>query len=197
MPTESKTKDPDKDALRTEIEVLMLIAGLILTPIFYLWSVAVANVQELALPIWLDYLKTELGSEYGFSGANTMYFTPFGLLKVLPIDILLWLYDAMVILSTIAIVIFGYALIAVEESEIKRVRRLVLKGRNYLTLVLMMIVFFAFEHVLRFTIYPFRLLIGIFDSWTIFAIALLATIGIKKLLNKYEMEVRVPRTTRN
>jgi len=57
------------------------------------------------------------------------------------------------------------------------------------------IVFSAFEHVLQFTIYPFRLLMGTFDSWTIFAIALLVTIGIKRLLNKYEMEVRAPRAT--
>jgi hypothetical protein len=189
VPEESKGKDSERDAARTEIEVLILIAGLILTPIFYLWSIAVLNVQELALPIWQEYLTSQLGSDYGFTGAASMYFTPFGLLKALPIDILLWLYDALIILSTIAIVLFGFALIAVERDDVKRVRILVHKGRSFLTAALMLIIFFAIEHMLRFTLFPFRLLLGWYDTWTMFVVAFLATIAIQKLLGKYVAEV--------
>jgi len=118
-----------------------------------------------------------------------MYFTPFGLLKALPIDILLWLYDALIILSTIAIVLFGFALIAVERDDVKRVRILVHKGRSFLTAALMLIIFFAIEHMLRFTLFPFRLLLGWYDTWTMFVVAFLATIAIQKLLGKYVAEV--------
>ena len=165
---------------------------MILTPVFYLWSVAIFNIQELALPIWQEYLTTHLGSNYDFSGAIAIYFSPFGLLKALPIDLLLWLYDAIIILSTISIVIFGFALIAVERHEVKRVRILVQKGRSFLTAVLMLIVFFSIEHLLRFSMLPFRLLLGWYDSWTMIATALLATIVIKKLLDKYIRDVLGP-----
>ena len=189
VPDDSKRKDSERDATRTEIEVLILIAGLILTPIFYLWSIAVLNVQELALPIWQEYLTNQLGADYGFAGAVSMYFTPFGLLKVLPIDILLWLYDALIILSTLSILLLGFALIAVERDDVKRVRILVRKGRSLLAAALMLIIFFAIEHMLRFTMFPFRLLLGWYDTWTMFAIAFLATIAIHKLLGKYVAEV--------
>ena len=189
VPEESKGKDSERDATRTEIEVLILIAGLILTPIFYLWAIAVLNVQELALPIWQEYLTSQLGTDYGFTGAVSMYFTPFGLLKALPIDILLWLYDALIILSTISILLFGFGMIAIERDEVKRVRILVRKGRSFLAAALMLIIFFAIEHMLRFTLFPFRLLLGWYDTWIMIIIAFLATIAIQKLLVKYVREV--------
>jgi len=189
VPEESKGKDSERDATRTEIEVLILIAGLILTPIFYLWAIAVLNVQELALPIWQEYLTSQLGTDYGFTGAVSMYFTPFGLLKALPIDILLWLYDALIILSTISILLFGFGMIAIERDEVKRVRILVRKGRSFLAAALMLIIFFAIEHMLRFTLFPFRLLLGWYDTWIMIIIAFLATIVIQKLLGKYVREV--------
>jgi len=37
--------------------------------------------------------------------------------------------------------------------------------------------------------FPFRLLLGLYDSWTIFVIAFLATVAIQKLLGKYVREV--------
>ena len=186
------TKVEQKEITRGEIEVLILVTGLILTPVFYLWQTAISNLQSIVEPAWQTYLNTHLGPNYSFNGEIAIYFSPFGLLRVLPIDMLLWLYDTIIILSTVTIVIFGVALIAVERTDAKQVQLVVLRGRRLLTAVLMLMIFFAIEHVLRFTILPYRLLLGPFDSWTVILTAAVSTIILYSRLNGYFKRILGP-----
>jgi len=186
------SKAEQKEITRGEIEVLILVTGLILTPVFYLWQTAISNLQSIVEPTWQTYLDTHLGPNYSFNGEIAIYFSPFGLLRVLPIDMLLWLYDTIIILSTVTIVIFGVALIAVERTDAKQVQLVVLRGRRLLTAVLMLMIFFAIEHVLRFTILPYRLLLGPFDSWTVILTAAVSTIILYSRLNGYFKRILGP-----
>jgi len=186
------SKAEQKEITRGEIEVLILVTGLILTPVFYLWQTAISNLQSIVEPAWQTYLNTNLGPNYSFNGEIAIYFSPFGLLRVLPIDMLLWLYDTIIILSTVTIVIFGVALIAVERTDAKQVQLVVLRGRRFLTAVLMLMIFFAIEHVLRFTILPYRLLLGPFDSWTVILTAAVSTIILYSRLNGYFKRILGP-----
>ena len=80
-------------------------------------------------------------------------------------------------------------MIEVERADPKRVGQLVLKGRTLLTAVLMLIIFFAIEHLLRFTMLSYRLALGWYDSWTIFLIAALSTVIIKAMLCRYVRQI--------
>ena len=93
--TEAERTDEYRDETRGEIEVLILVMGLLMSPQFYLWSIAVTNLQSIIQPLWQSYLQSQLGSPpYGPKDLMSMYFSPFALLNILPIDLGLVLYDA-------------------------------------------------------------------------------------------------------
>ena len=180
--------EDQRDRTRGEIEVLILITGLILTPLLYLWQQELNAIQS-NLPLWQSYLTSRLGTQYTFDDVIASYFTPFALSRALPIDIVIWAYDIAVIMATISLLIFGAALVAIERRDVSRVETLVRRGRRSLDTVLLLIIFFAVVHLLTTTLFPFRLLLGGSDLWTCIVIALLTAIGLKKWLNRYINEV--------
>jgi hypothetical protein len=189
----SKESDAEaREKSTSEIEVLLLVSGLLLTPLLYLWQQSLGIWQSLGLPQWQAYLTSQLGSQYGFGDVIAGYFTPFALLKALPVDLVLWAYDFSVILAVFALLIFGTALAAIERYQVQRVGRLVERGRLCLNLTLLLIIFFVIFHLLTTTLFPFRLLLGAGDLWTIMGVALLTAIILKKLLNRMVKEILGP-----
>ena len=186
--TESGDEEEQRDRTRGEIEVLILITGLILTPLLYLWQQELSIIQS-NLPQWQVYLTSRLGTRYSFDDVIASYFTPFALSRALPIDIVIWAYDISVIVATLCLLIFGAALVAVERRDVGRVEALVRRGRRSLDTVLLLIIFFAIVHLLTTTLFPVRLLLGWADLWTCVVIALLTAIILKKWLNRYINEV--------
>ena len=176
--------EDQRDRTRGEIEVLILISGLILTPLLYLWQQSL-TILQINLPQWQAYLAGKLGSQYSLSDVIVAYFSPFGLSKALPTDLMIWAYDITVVMATISLLIFGAALVAIESRDLKRVQKLVQKGKSYLDLVLLMIIFFVIFHLLTTTIFPFRMLFGMGDVWTLLGISLVAAIILKKWLNRH------------
>jgi hypothetical protein len=179
-----------RDKTRGEIEVLILVVGLLMSPQFYLWSSAVANIQSIAVPIWQDYLQTQLGSPpYSPNDMIALYFTPFSLLGLLPIDIMLFAYDISIIVGIVALVLLGFALIEIESGDVKRIRTLVQEGRTCFSAVLLLLTFFTVFHLLNNLMLPFKPLLRPFQTWTTFGIALLTAIGLIRLLTTHMRKV--------
>lgn len=188
--TEQTDEDELRDKTRGEVEVLLLVSGLIMTPQFYLWQTAITNLQSIALPIWQTYLQTQLGAPpYTFNQVMGTYLTPVGLLGALPVDIILWLYDISIIVNITALVVFGFALMAIESGDVIQVRALVRKGRTCLSIVLLLLVFFTVTHLLNNTILPFKSLLGPLQVWGMFGIALLTAIALTRFLNAYMKKI--------
>jgi len=184
--TEAKSanEEKDRDKTRGEIEVLILVSGLIMTPLLYLWQQSLA-IEQVWLPQWQSYLTSQLGSQSNSGAVTGAYFTSFGLMQAVPVDLMLWTYDISIILIALALTLFGAALVAIEKSEVQRVRRLVQSGRRCLSLVMVFIIFFVVTHLLATTIFPFRLLVGEDFPWVILGVALATAIVMKKLVNRY------------
>ena len=181
-------EEEERERTRGEIEVLILVSGLILTPLLYLWQQEL-DIVQMALPLWQSYLASRLGTQYDFGDLIASYFTPFALSRALPVDVVIWAYDLALIMATLSLLIFAAALVAIERRDVGRVARLVAKGRRFLDMVLLLIIFFAVLHLLTSTLFPFRLMLGSADLWTCFGIALLTSILLKKWFNRYINEV--------
>jgi hypothetical protein len=190
--TEAEPTDEEelRDKTRGEIEVLILVTGLIMTPLFYFWQTAITNIANIAVPIWQNYLQTQLGAPpYSFNQMIAAYFSPFGLLAILPVDIFLWIYDITVMLGIITLMIFGFALMEIESGDAKRVRALAQKGRTCLNTVLLLLIAFVIFHILNWTMLPFKPLLQPFQLWIMFGIALLTAIAVNRFLNMYMKKV--------
>ncbi len=195
LPVASKNSDAEaeptaeeelRDKTRGEIEVLILVAGLMMTPLFYFWQTAITNIQLIAVPIWQNYLQTQLGSPpYSFNQMVAVYFSPVALFVILPVDIILWVYDIIVVLNIIALVVFGFALMEIESGDVKRVRALAQKGRSCLNMVLLLLIAFAVFHLLNNTMLPFKVLLRPLQIWIILGISLMTGIALMRFLNTY------------
>jgi hypothetical protein len=185
---EEENADHERDRVRGEVEVLTLIAGLILTPLLYLWQQSLA-IAQTGLPQWQAYLSSRLGSQYSFDDVMASYFSPFGLSRALPVDIVILAYDCSVILATLSLIIFGTSLVAIEKRDVTRVEKLVQRGQLYLNTVLLLIIFFTVFHLLTTLLFPFRLLLGWADLWTCIGIGVFTAVVLKKGLNNYFNEI--------
>lgn len=157
-------------------------------PLLYLWQTALGNLANL-MPQWETYLTTQLGSQYTSQDVIASYFTPFGLSIGLPIDLVLWAYDIVLILNTVALLIFGTALVAIEKHNVGRVEILMQKGKTCLDVVLTAIIFFATIHLLNNTLFPFKLLLGLEDYWLILGIGFASAIIVRQLLKRSMNEI--------
>jgi len=194
-PTEDADQvEEERERTRGEIEVLILVTGLILTPLLYLWQQEL-DVVQAATPLWQAYLTSRLGTHYGIGDIVASYFAPIGLSRALPADIVVWAYDLALITATLSLLIFAAALVAVERRDVGGVAKLVGKGRMFLDLVLLLIIFFAVLHLLTTTLFPFRLILGGADLWTCLVIAILTAIVLKKWLNRYINEILTVKAT--
>jgi len=187
-------EDEIRDKTRGEIEVLILVAGLILTPLFYFWQTGVTAIQSIAAPIWQNYLQTQLGHPPPFSVNEmvTQYFSPVGLVTFLPVDVFLWIFDITVLLSIVALLIFGFALMTVESGDVNRVRALAQKGKGCLDTVLVILITSAVFHMLNNTMLPIKALFQPFQLWIILGIAMLTGIAVNRILNAYMKKASLP-----
>ena len=179
-------EDEYRDKTRGEIEVLILVMGLLMSPQFYLWSIAVTNLQSIVEPIWQNYLQTQLGSPpYNPKDLMSMYFSPFGLLNVLPTDLSLVLYDACIIVGLVAIVLFGFALIEVENRDVKRIRILVHEGKVCFNITILLLTFFTISHLLNNLMFPLRSLLEPLSVWISFGISMLTALSLYKIVGTH------------
>ena len=191
--TKSEIEEKRQEVTRSEIEVLVLVTGLVMMPLLYLWQTALGNLTNL-MPVWENYLTSQLGSQYTSEAVIASYFTPFGLSVGLPIDLVLWAYDIVLILNTVALLIFGTALVAIDKHDVRRVEILMQKGKNCLDLVLTAIIFFATIHLLNNTLFPFKLLMGLEDYWVILVVGLASAVIVRQLLKRSINEILVTET---
>ena len=179
----NEKKDEEKDVVRSKIETLVLVTGLVMMPFVYLWQQSLTILDE-NIQVWSDYLNSTLGSQYTYKDVIASYFTPFALLRALPMDLWIWSYDIIFVLSVVVVVIFGIALAAIEEHDTRRVKKLVQRGTTYLNTVLMAIIFFGILHLLTTTLFPIKLLLGLDFTWIALGIALASTIIVWKVLSR-------------
>ena len=181
--TSKESDDEEKDVLRSKIETLILITGLVMMPFVYLWQQSLTILDE-NMQVWRDYLNSTLGSQYTYKDVIASYFTPFSLFRAIPVDLWIWSYDTIFVLSVLVVIIFGIALAAIEERDLRRVQILVQRGRTYLNVVLMAIIFFGILHLLTTTLFPIKLLLGLDFTWAALGIGLASTIIVWKVLSK-------------
>ena len=180
----TQEKDEERAGLRSQIETLILITGLVMMPYVYLWQQTLTIIDEEATPAWQSYLQSQLGTQYTFQDVIGSYLTPFALSKALPVDLIIIAYDAIFILSVLVVIIFGFALVAIEKQEHRRVEKLVKKGNTYLTVVLVAIIFFGVVHILTTILFPLRLLVGFTTLWAILGVAFVTAIVLWKLVSR-------------
>ena len=186
--TEAERTDEDeyRDKTRGEMEVLILVMGLLMSPQFYLWSIAVTNLQSNIQPLWQSYLQSQLGSPpYSAQDLTSMYFSPFALLNVLPIDLGLVLYDACIIVGLVGLVLFGFALIEVENRDVKRIRILVQEGKACFSITILLLIFFTIFHLLNNLMFPFRSLLEPLGVWILFGISMLTAATLYRIVGTH------------
>ena len=186
--TEAERTDEDeyRDKTRGEIEVLILVMGLLMSPQFYLWSIAVTNLQSIIQPLWQSYLQSQLGSPpYGPKDLMSMYFSPFALLNILPIDLGLVLYDACIIVGLVGLVLFGFTLIEVENRDVKRIRILVQEGKTCFSITVLLLTFFTIFHLLSNLMFPLRSLLEPLSVWIVFGISMLTALGLYRIVGNH------------
>ena len=188
LDTEAEPTDEEeiRDKTRGEIEVLILVMGLLMSPQFYLWSIAVSNLQSISQPLWQSYLQSQLGSPpYSSKDLMSMYFSPFALLNVLPIDLGLVLYDACIIVGLVGLVLFGFALIEVESRDVKRIRILVQEGKVCFNITVILLTSFTIFHLLANLMFPLRSLLEPRSVWMAFGIAMLAALVLYRIVGTH------------
>jgi hypothetical protein len=181
---DSKHDDELRSLARNQVNVLTLISGLVMVPLFYLWQQTL-SIEEIWLPQWQTYLSSQPNSV----AVIRAYFTSIGLTRAMPIDLVIWTYDISVILLTVTILILGAAQLAIDKMDLQRVQRLIEEGRRGFHLVLLFIIFFTIIHLLTTILFPFRRLLGDYDIWTIIGVGFATSIILKELLNRHIKEI--------
>ena len=154
-----------------------------MVPLVYLWQQSLAILNQY-MPQWRDYLTSQLVSHYTSADLIRSYFTSYALSRALPIDLMIWAYDAIFVLVVVIIFIFGVALNRIKTHELQSVEVLVQRGITYFHVLLVAIIFFGIFHLLDTTLFPIKLLLGPADLWGRIVIALTSAIIVWKLLTR-------------
>jgi len=154
-----------------------------MVPLVYLWQQSLAILNGY-LPQWSDYLASQLGSHYTPADIIRSYLTPYALSRALPIDLMVWAYDAIFVLTVVIIFIFGVALNRIKTHELQSVEVLVQRGITYFHVLLVAIIFFSIFHLLDTILFPIKLLMGLAFLWAEIAMALTSAIIVWKLLTR-------------
>jgi hypothetical protein len=179
----SEERNEEKDRLATQVNTLIVITGLVMVPLVYLWQQSLAILNGY-MPQWSEYLTSQLGSNYTSVDVIRIYFTPYTLSKALPIDLMIWAYDATFVLTVVTIFIFGVALNRIKTHEARTVEILVQRGITYFHVLLVSIIFFSIFHLLNTLLFPIKLLLGPADLWGEIGIALTSAIIVWTLLTR-------------
>jgi hypothetical protein len=131
------------------IQVLVFAAGLLIGPLLALGSTTISRINDYR-PIWEKAAGLPPLDLFAPRNAATMqtylkyYFSPAGLVTLIPLDIILVIYIGSVLLAIVTIKILAEAQLAEDPN---RVDALVLRADNYLGWILSLLVFFMiFEY---------------------------------------------------
>jgi hypothetical protein len=187
----------NRDMEKKEVEVRILMAGLLLVPLLLLWEFYVESIRSLRgewrLRAWQELAGMKAGDK-GFPMVTDQplslkeYFDSYGLKMLIPHDLVLLAYSAAVILLVITIFVLARALLAVEEKDQERVKRLTDAGMKYFRYVLTLLIFFIVIHWIEESLFPFGTLFQE-NMWVIIGIALVITGAIRTLLGRVVREV--------
>jgi len=107
---------------------------------------------------------------------------------LIPHDLVLLAYSAAVVLLVITIFVLARALLAVEEKDQGRVKRLTDAGMKYFRYVLTLLIFFIVIHWIEESLFPFGTIFQE-NMWVIIGIAVIITTAIRTLLGRVVREV--------
>jgi len=126
------------------IQVLVFAAGLLIGPLLALGSTSIGRVNDYR-PIWekaADLPPLDLFAPRNFATMQAYlkyYFSPEGLVTLIPLDIVLIIYIGSVLLAIITIKLLAEAQLAEDPN---RVDALVLRADKYLGWILSLLIFF-------------------------------------------------------
>jgi len=179
----SEERNEEKDRLATQVNTLIVITGLVMVPLVYLWQQSLAILNGY-MPQWSDYLTSQLSSHYTSADVIRSYLTPYALSRALPIDLMILAYDAIFVLTVVTIFIFGVALNRIKTREVRTVEILVQRGISYFHVLLVAIIFFGIFHLLDTILFPIKLLLGPAFLWGEIVVALMSAVIVWKLLTR-------------
>ena len=159
----------DQEVAKKDVEVRILIAGLVLVPLLLLWEKYIDEIRALRAA-WQARLVEKAQEEFAKQGVYAYvtyqpfsvedYFSPYGLKILIPHDLILVGFAATVILSVVTITVLGRALLAVEEKDQKRVEQLTDQGMKYFGWVLNFLLFFIIVNWIEESLFPFGTIFG-------------------------------------
>jgi hypothetical protein len=154
----------DQEVARKDVEVRILIAGLILVPLLLLWEKYIDEVRSLR-QAWQQRLVEQVQEQLAKQGMNAYvkyqpfsvedYFSPYGLKMLIPHDLILLAFASAVVLAVITVTVLARALLAVEEKDEKRLEQLTDQGMKYFGWVLNFLIFFIIVNWIEESLFPF------------------------------------------
>jgi hypothetical protein len=126
------------------IQVLVFAAGLLIGPLLALGSTTIRRINDYR-PVWQKAADLPPLDLFAPTKAATMqaylkyYFSPEGFVTLIPLDIIMMIYIASVLLAIVTIKILAEAQLAEDPN---RVDALILRADKYLGWILSLLVFF-------------------------------------------------------
>jgi len=195
----------DQEVAKKDVEVRILIAGLILVPLLLLWEKYIDEIRSLRAA-WQQRLVEQVQEEFAKQGINAYvmyqpfsvedYFSPYGLKILIPHDLILLAFAGAVILSVITITLLARGLLAVEEKDEKRLEQLIDQGMRYFGWVLNFLIFFIIINWIEESLFPFGTIFQE-NMWIMIAMAIAIAVIVRVSLNRKIGKVllyRLPKT---
>ena len=188
MVTSGETTHPGKKT----IQVLIFAAGLLIGPLLALGSTTISRIDSYR-PTWTQAAGLPPEDVFAPKSLAVMqayfgyYFSPEGILTLVPLDAVLLIYIGSVLLSVVTIKILAEAQLAEDPN---RVDALVLKADKYLGWILSLLFFFMIVEYSSSVEFVRILVSGNFLMFILIALA--ATYVVSKFMRK--LIVNVERT---
>ncbi len=182
----------DQEVAKKDVEVRILVAGVVLIPLLLLWEKYIDEIRTLRAA-WQQRLMEQLQEEltkqgiYGYVTAQPLsvqdYFSIYGLKTLIPHDLILLAFAVAIILSIITVTMLARALLAVEEKDEKRVEQLTDQGMRYFGWVLDFLIFFIIINWIEESLFPFGTIFQE-NMWIMIGIAIAIAVVVRMSLNK-------------
>lgn len=182
----------DKEVAKKDVEVRILVAGIVLVPLLLLWEKYIDEMRSLR-GVWQERLMEKAQEELAKQGVYAYvtaqpfsvedYFSSYGLKILIPHDLILVAFAAAVILSVVTVTVLARALLAAEEKDEKRVEQLTDQGMKYFGYVLDFLIFFIIVNWIEESLFPFG---TIFEEnmWIMIGIAIVIAVVVRVALNR-------------
>lgn len=183
--------DQTKEFTRKGIEARILIAGLVLVVVLMLWRFYIDEIREIE-EAWMQHIYEKIMEKVGgypmvlAVPSIEEYFNSYGFKILIPHDVILLTYSVAVILSVSSIILLTRALLAIEEKEQVKAKKLTDSGMQYFGWVLTFVIFFIVIHWMEESLFPFGTIFKE-NMWIMIGIAIGTTIVARWLLNRIIM----------